>query len=102
MSDIDQIIEAEKSTPEKITKPKAPGRVAAGKKLAEMNRRNKAKKNIQETESSINIGYIIGGLGVLLAAGSLYLQWRQTKETPVIVTQPTTTPTVKSRIPEME
>ena len=28
----------------KITKPKSPGRVAAGKKLAEMNRKNKAKK----------------------------------------------------------
>ena len=98
MSDIDQIIEAEKSTPEKITKPKAPGRVAAGKKLAEMNRRNKAKKE-ETPPSGINYGYLFGGLGVLMAAGSLYLQWRQTK---VIVTQPTTTPTVKSRIPEME
>ena len=46
MSDTEQ---KEDTTPpaaaeQKITKPKAPGRVAAGKKLAELNKKNKAKK----------------------------------------------------------
>ena len=37
----------------KITKPKSPGRIAAGKKVAEMNRKNKAKKQekIEEPNS---------------------------------------------------
>ena len=60
----------------KITKPKSPGRIAAGKRLAEMNRKNKAKKREPQTEEpnsrfassasenwDINPGYVIGGLG---------------------------------------
>ena len=95
----------------KITKPKSPGRVAAGKKVAEMNRKNKAKKQekIEEPSASenwdINPGYVIGGLGLAIAAGSLYLQWKSShaKPAPVkepIIEEPRAAP--KSRIPEME
>ena len=40
----EQAPEAPAAEDKKITKPKSPGRVAAGKKVAEMNRKNKAKK----------------------------------------------------------
>jgi hypothetical protein len=63
---------------DKITKVKSPGRVAAGKKLAEMNKKNKAKKvdNSSSSDWDINPGYVIGAMGIVIAAGSLYLQWR--------------------------
>ena len=77
---------------EKITKPKSPGRIAAGKRLAEMNRKNKAKKQEPQTEEpnsrfassasenwDINPGYVIGALGLAIAASSLYLQWKSNK-----------------------
>ena len=93
----------------KITKPKSPGRVAAGKKLAEMNRKNKAKKQepqIVEEGWDINPGYVIGGLGLAIAAGSLYLQWKSSRaepaKTPPVVEEPMPAPKPKSRIPEME
>ena len=69
----------------KITKPKAPGRVAAGKKLAELNKKNKAKKDPSSESNSgwdisaVNPGYVIGGFGLLVAMGSLYLQWKSQK-----------------------
>ena len=50
-----------------------------------MNRKNKAKKQekIEEPSASenwdINPGYVIGGLGLAIAAGSLYLQWKSNK-----------------------
>ena len=117
MSDTEQK-EAEVPTPPsepreagKITKPKSPGRVAAGKKLAEMNRKNKAKKQEKMEEPreegwDINPGYVIGGLGLAIAAGSLYLQWKSlhAKPAPVkepIIEEPRAAPK-KSRIPEME
>ena len=96
----------------KIKKPKSPGRVAPGKKLAEMNRKNKAKKQkpqIVEEGWDINPGYVIGGLGLAIAAGSLYLQWKSSHaklakpavhETPA--KEPMPAPKPKSRIPEME
>ena len=96
---------------QKITKVKSPGRVAAGKKLAEMNKKNKAKKEEKveekEEESFINPGYVIGALGVAIAAGSLYLQWRATKkvEPPTYhapVHAPVEPAVRKSKIPEME
>ena len=97
----------------KITKPKSPGRVAAGKKVAEMNRKNKAKKQekIEEPSASenwdINPGYVIGGLGLAIAAGSLYLQWKSNKYRalpvpPVVEPPKPPAPKPKSRIPEME
>ena len=96
----------------KITKPKSPGRVAAGKKVAEMNRKNKAKKQekIEEPSASenwdINPGYVIGGLGLAIAAGSLYLQWKSSHakpaKTPPVAEEPMPAPKPKSRIPEME
>ena len=92
---------------EKITKPKAPGRVAAGKKLAELNKKNKAKKDPSSESSDgwdINPGYVIGGLGLLVAAGSLYLQWKSQKPAvhlePVIHHEPKEKK--RSKIPEME
>ena len=97
---------------EKITKPKSPGRIAAGKRLAEMNRKNKAKKQGPQTEEpgenwDINPGYVIGALGLAVAAGSLYLQWKSNKSehralpVPPVV-EPPHAPKPKSRIPEME
>ena len=91
---------------QKITKPKAPGRVAAGKKLAELNKKNKAKKDPSSESSDgwdINPGYVIGGLGLLVAAGSLYLQWKSQK--PAVHLEPVIhQPKEKkrSKIPEME
>ena len=78
--------EAEK----KITKPKAPGRVAAGKKLAGLNKKNKAKKDLSSESkdgggwdlSAVNLGYVIGGLGLIIGAGSLYLQWKSHNTAP--------------------
>ena len=108
----EQAPEAPTPTPpaedKKITKPKSPGRIAAGKRLAEMNRKNKAKKQEPQTEEpggwDINPGYVIGGLGLAIAAGSLYLQWKSShaKPAPVresIIEEPAPK---KSRIPEME
>ena len=97
----------------KITKPKSPGRIAAGKRLAEMNRKNKAKKQEPQTEEpggwDINPGYVIGGLGLAIAAGSLYLQWKSNKSEhralpvpPVVEPPKPPAPKPKSRIPEME
>ena len=94
MSDTEQV-------PEKITKPKSPGRVAAGNRLAEMNRKNKAKKSTEdpsEDSFDINPGYVIGGLGLLVAGGSLYLQWRNSKKPAVVVAPRAPT----SNVPEME
>ena len=71
MSDTEQVEQVEK-----ITKVKSPGRIAAGKKLAEMNKKNKAKKVDNSETWDINPGYVIGGIGIVIAAGSLYLQWR--------------------------
>lgn len=67
MSDIEEEV--------KITKAKNPGRVAAGKRLAEMNRKNKEKKikKDEEPPMEINWGYVIGGAGVAIAAASLYV-----------------------------
>ena len=108
MSDTEQ--KEDTTTPaaaeQKITKPKAPGRVAAGKKLAELNKKNKAKKDPSSESSDgwdINPGYIIGGLGLLVAAGSLYLQWKSQK--PAVHLEPVIhQPKEKkrSKIPEME
>ena len=92
----------------KITKPKAPGRVAAGKKLAELNKKNKAKKDPSSESNSgwdINPGYVIGGLGLIIAAGSLYLQWKSQKPDavhlePVHHVMPKEKK--RSKIPEME
>ena len=74
----------ESASEAKITKPKSPGRVAAGKRLAEMNKKNKAKKEEPTRFASearegldINPGYVIGGLGLTIAAGSLYLAERK-------------------------
>ena len=111
MSDTEQ---KEDTTPpaaaeQKITKPKAPGRVAAGKKLAELNKKNKAKKDPSSESSdgwdisAVNPGYVIGGLGLLVAAGSLYLQWKSQK--PAVHLEPVIhQPKEKkrSKIPEME
>ena len=49
-----------------------------------MNRKNKAKKtgasDSEEREGwDINPGYVIGGLGLAIAAGSLYLQWKSSE-----------------------
>ena len=79
-----------------------------------MNRKNKAKKQekIREEPSAsenwdINPGYVIGGLGLAIAAGSLYLQWKSNKSehralpVPPVV-EPPKPPAPKSRIPEME
>lgn len=95
----------------KITKPKAPGRVAAGKKLAELNKKNKAKKDPSSESSdgwdisAVNPGYVIGGFGLLVAMGSLYLQWKSQK--PAVHLEPVIHHEVpkekkKSKIPEME
>ena len=96
----------------KITKPKSPGRIAAGKRVAEMNRKNKAKKQEPQNRRAgrnwdINPGYVIGGLGLAIAAGSLYLQWKSNSEhralpVPPVVEPPKPTEPPKSRIPEME
>ena len=88
----------------KITKPKAPGRVAAGKKLAELNKKNKAKKDPSSESSDgwdINPGYVIGGFGLLVAMGSLYLQWKSQK--PAVHLEPVIHHEVpRSKIPPME
>ena len=93
----------------KITKPKSPGRVAAGKKLAEMNRKNKAKKDQKEEDTSsswdINPGYVIGLVGLVIGAGSLYLQWKGQKKPAPQPTPPTpaNSPTPqRKKIPDME
>ena len=95
----------------KITKPKAPGRVAAGKKLAELNKKNKAKKDPSSESSdgwdisAVNPGYVIGGLGLIIGAGSLYLQWKSHNTTPQQHVQhidPPVKEKKKSKIPEME
>jgi hypothetical protein len=99
MSDTEQVEQVEKG---KITKPKSPGRIAAGKKLAEMNKKNKTKK-IEESDTwNINPGYVIGGLGLTIAAGSLYLQYKQQKVAPITQPAPITQLEPKSKIPEME
>ena len=89
---------------DKITKPKAPGRVAAGKKLAELNKKNKAKKDPSSESSDgwdINPGYVIGGFGLLVAMGSLYLQWKSQK--PAVHLEPVIHHEVpRSKIPPME
>ena len=74
-----------------------------------MNRKNKAKKQekMEEPTASenwdINPGYVIGGLGLAIAAGSLYLQWKSShaKPAPPVIEEPRAAPK-KSRIPEME
>ena len=108
MSDTEQ--KEDTTTPaaaeQKITKPKAPGRVAAGKKLAELNKKNKAKKDPSSESSDgwdINPGYVIGGFGLLVAMGSLYLQWKSQK-TAVHLEPVIHQPKEKKRpkIPEME
>ena len=108
MSDTEQ--KEDTTTPaaaeQKITKPKAPGRVAAGKKLAELNKKNKAKKDPSSESSDgwdINPGYVIGGLGLLVAMGSLYLQWKSQKTAvhlEPVIHQPKEKK--RSKIPEME
>ena len=96
----------------KITKPKAPGRVAAGKKLAELNKKNKAKKDPSSESSdgwdisAVNPGYVIGGFSLLVAMGSLYLQWKSS-QTPQVHLEPVhhhepPKEKKKSKIPEME
>jgi hypothetical protein len=99
MSDTEQVEQVEK-----ITIVKSPGRVAAGKKLAEMNKKNKAKKVDDSSTWDINPGYIIGGIGIAIAAGSLYLQWRSTPAAPVIIPERSKIPvsTERSKIPDMD
>ena len=111
MSDTEQ--KEDTTTPaaaeQKITKPKAPGRVAAGKKLAELNKKNKAKKDPSSESSdgwdisAVNPGYVIGGLGLLVTMGSLYLQWKSQKTAvhlEPVIHQPKEKK--RSKIPEME
>jgi hypothetical protein len=100
--------EEPEQVPEKvarITKTKSPGRVAAGKKLAEMNKKNKAKKAQQLDEEStvfegINVGHLIGAIGLCAAGVSLYWQWRDRKQPqPIVPSAPTKVP---QRVPDMD
>jgi len=84
MTDVEQIT---KEPEEKIEKIKDPKKVAAGKRLAAMNKKSKQMLNEKEDNSSwfpdINFSTAIGIVGISLTAIDLYYRFFQ-KETKVI------------------
>ena len=87
--------------PTTVTKPKHPGRVEAGKRLAEWNRKNRQKKNDIEDEvtnapeeKDYSYVYIVGGLAVVAIASAVYLRL---PKKPIIPEQPQSQPTVISK-----